>query len=225
MKFFTALTWASCYNCGQSWHYLCPLCIPTLNIYDWFDYVSKQASSNFFVDKKYLDNFPIEQVVVLTHYHQKWVRKLLRHAKFYGKHQAYRDIIIPYWDFFRKYIENQNTVFIPVPLHFFRKWKRGFNQSEKIAKILSSITGIETHNTLLYRKKYTIHQSKLSKSERQVMLQNAFYISKSISNISKDTVIYLIDDVISSWSTLIECAKTLRIAGFTQVRAVVLASD
>ena len=225
MQLSSLISWAICYNCGQNWYYFCPDCIPKLEIYEGFDYVSKKSSKNFFIDKENQKNFPIQQVIVLTHYHQKWIKTLLRHAKFYWKYQAYRDIISPFWNFFKEHIESSHALLLPVPLHFLRRWKRGFNQSQKIADILSQLVDIAVDNTILFRRKYTKHQSRLSKSERQTTLYWAFYTSKNISHIPKDTTLYLVDDVVSSGSTLIECAKTLTSAGFTDIRAVVLASD
>jgi len=117
--------------------------------------------------------------------------------------------MLPFRGFFEKYIETHHALLIPVPLHFLRRWKRGFNQSEKIAHILSEIVDIDVDTKLLYRSKYTKHQSTLSKAERQTILYSAFYSSKHSEKIPKDTILYLVDDVVSSGSTLIECAKTL----------------
>ena len=225
MQLLSLLSWAKCYNCGQSWYYFCPHCLSKLEIYEGFDYVTKKPSKLFYSHEIHQDNFPLKQVIVLTHYHQKWIKTLLRHAKFYWKHQAYKDIILPFWAFFNEHIESTGAFLLPVPLHFLRRWKRGFNQSLKIADILSRVVDIAVDNKILYRRKYTKHQSQLSKSERQTMLLSAFYVSKNISHIPKDTILYLVDDVVSSGSTLIECAKTLKSSWFTDIRAIVLASD
>jgi len=224
MKLFSLFSGAKCYICGQSGQYICPLCLPKIQIYDWFDYISKQSSKNFYIKQEHQKDFPLRQVIVLTHYHQKWVKTLLRHAKFYGKYQAYKDLIFPYEAFFRKHTQPHNSLLIPVPIHFLRRWKRWFNQSEKISLLLSEIIDIPIETKLLYRKKYTIHQSKLTKSQREIMLYSAFWV-KNINTIVKNTILYLVDDVVSSGSTLLECAKTLRHAWFTDIRAVVLASD
>lgn len=220
---FWIFLWKKCFHCGQSWHYFCPVCLSSLEIYQEMDYISKQYSPYFSTFESYLKDFPLKQVVVLTRYHQRGIKKLLRHAKFYKKYAAYRDIIIPFSDFFIHYLKKE-SIFIPVPLHILRQWKRGFNQSEKIALILSEVTNISYNKKLLFRKKYTKHQSHLSKIERQTMLFDAFFV-KIQKNIPKHTTLYLVDDVISSGSTLIECAKVLQAAGYQDIRAVVLSSD
>ena len=224
MKFFSFFSWAKCYCCGHSGHYICPLCLPKIEIYQWFDYISKKPSKNFFTKSENYDDFPLVQAIVLTHYHQPWIKTLLRHAKFYWKYQAYKDIILPFSWFFHEHVQITNSLLVPVPIHCIRRWKRGFNQSEKISDILSSFLHIPIHTHLLFRKKYTWHQSKLTKLERKIILHSAFFTSKK-NTIPQDTIIYLIDDVISSGSTLIECAKTLQSVWFNDIRAIVIASD
>jgi predicted amidophosphoribosyltransferase len=78
--------------------------------------------------------------------------------------------------FFNKYIETENTVLVPVPMHFLRRWKRGYNQSEKIAQNLSKVCGISVDTTLIKRSKYTKQQSHLSQSQRAHNLDNAFQL-------------------------------------------------
>lgn len=225
MKLYSLFSGAKCYSCGQSWHYICPLCLPKLRIYEGFDYISKHPSKNFYIKQEYQKDFPLRQVIILTYYHQKWVKTLLRHAKFYGKYQAYRNLIFPYEAFFREHVELYNSLLAPVPLHFLRKWKRWFNQSEIIASYLWEMLNISLNSWLLLRKKYTQHQSHLLKAERQTILHSAFRSTKAHKNIVKNTTLYLVDDVISSGSTLLECAKILQAEGFTDIRAIVLASD
>lgn len=225
MRLFSLFSGAKCYNCGQSWQFICPLCLPKIHAYEGFDYISKQKSTHFFIAEDHQKEFPLRQVVVLTRYHQKWVKTLLRHAKFYGKYRAYKDLIFPFKAFFHTHVKLNDSLLIPVPLHYFRRWKRWFNQSEKIADFLWEALAIPVNSSLLLRKKYTKHQSHLSKAERQTMLHSAFKLTKEQKNIAKNTSLYLIDDVISSGSTLLECAKTLRDAWYTDIRAIVLASD
>jgi len=63
---------------------------------------------------------------------------------------------------------------MPIPMHLLRKWKRGYNQSEKIAQLLSSILDIPVNNKTIYKKKYTKNQSHLSLSQRKNNLQSSF---------------------------------------------------
>lgn len=210
-----------CFGCRSEGAFLCGTCIQKIQLYDPYCYVCKRNSPNFLVHYECSHNFPLKQVVVLTHYREPAVRKLLKHAKYYYKFKSYNDIIVPYTDFFTKHIFMENSVFIPLPMSFLRRWKRGYNQTEKIGELLVSIIDIPVHNTTLSRS-YRKQQSQLSRSERLENVKDIFKLQST--TLSKNTTIYLIDDVISTGATLCEAAKTLQKAGFQDIRAVVLGS-
>ena len=109
-------------------------------------------------------------------------------------------------------------------MHFLRKWKRGANHSEYIAQELGNILGIPVHKKIITRNKNTGQQARLSKKQREKNLSGAFSL-RSVSGISKDTVLYLVDDVVSSGSTFREITTLLHDAGFTNIHAIALASN
>ncbi len=107
-----------------------------------------------------------------------------------------------------------------VPLHKKRlKW-RGFNQAELLAEKVSANLGLPLEN-LLVRTKNTSPQAKLNRAERLQNLKNAFEVSPEFS--AKNKTVILVDDVSSTGSTLIECAKVLKKAGVGEVWGLVLA--
>lgn len=115
----------------------------------------------------------------------------------------------------------ENTVFISVPLDKKRlKW-RSFNQSDILAEELSKNIGTPYLKDALKRVKETKSQMKLSKKERAENVLGAFEARRDI----KDKIIFLVDDVITTGSTLEECAKELKKAGAKEVWGVVLAKD
>ncbi len=212
-----------CYTCWQLWHFFCPKCLNTFYIYKPYCYICKKYSPYFFIHENCCKTFPLRQIVVLTRYRHKGVKKLLGHAKYYGKYQAYKDIIFLNNNFFQKYLSQKNSLLVPIPMHLLRKWKRWYNQSEKIANYLSNIWDIPVNNKILLKKKYTRHQSHLSREKRKENLKDSFILRKN--NINKNTTIYLVDDVVSTGSTLVEAAWEFWKKGFTDIRAVILASD
>ncbi|HEX2960653.1 MAG TPA: ComF family protein [Ignavibacteriales bacterium] len=107
---------------------------------------------------------------------------------------------------------------IPVPLHPVKKAERGFNQSYYIAKGLSLITGIPLKNKALKRVRFTETQTALSMTERRDNIKGAFSLKRGIS-LSGKTVIIL-DDVITSGSTVSECGRVLLNGGAQKVYAV-----
>ncbi|QWR77246.1 ComF family protein [Candidatus Magnetomonas plexicatena] len=110
-------------------------------------------------------------------------------------------------------------VIVPVPLTRKRLNHRGFNQSLLLADKISKHTGIKLSIDLLLKKKETDSQTLLNKDDRKKALRGAFHVAKNIKN----TRVILVDDVVTTGTTINECAKTLLKAGATHVTAVVLA--
>lgn len=110
---------------------------------------------------------------------------------------------------------------IPVPIHFFREWKRGFNQAEILAERISKKLEIPILPALK-RIKYTPPQSLLRQKERRTNLQGAFGLGVSTHLLRRKNII-LVDDVFTTGSTLSECAKVLRKCGARRILVAVAA--
>lgn len=107
-----------------------------------------------------------------------------------------------------------------VPIHKKRFKKRGFNQSEKIAKYLSKIIDIPVLDCI-GRKNNTRMLYKLSKEERYNELKNAF-VAKSNINELKNKNILLVDDIFTTGSTANEISKLLKLWGVNKVFIITL---
>jgi ComF family protein len=107
---------------------------------------------------------------------------------------------------------------IPVPLHFFRRCKRGFNQAELIAAELQQQCGIPVQRHLLSRVSHTSAQSGLDRKTRQKNLQGAFRCSPL-----HGAHVALIDDVLTTGATLQECSRMIKKAGASRVSVWVAA--
>jgi len=115
----------------------------------------------------------------------------------------------------------ENSIFVSVPLDRKRlKW-RGFNQSEILASEVAQNLNTLFTKDAIKRVKETKTQMELSKKERIGNIAGAF----SVRRVVKGKKIFLIDDVITTGSTLDECAKELKKAGAREVWGVVLAKD
>lgn len=90
---------------------------------------------------------------------------------------------------------------VPVPLHFIRQLKRGYNQSAIIARELSTITGIP-YRDLLRRRKYTAPQSRRNRQARLKALKNAFILPSGQTAAVSGKRILLLDDVFTTGATL-----------------------
>jgi ComF family protein len=105
---------------------------------------------------------------------------------------------------------------VPVPLHKSKKRLRGYNQSELLAKILSERENVPCDPSLLSRVRKTGTQTKLTQDQREKNVKNAFLASEGVRGLN----ILLIDDVITTGSTLRECAGALKKAGAGSVYAL-----
>ena len=113
-----------------------------------------------------------------------------------------------------------DLVLVPVPLHICRRLKRGFNQSELIAKYISKKKQIP-YTSVLKRVKNTPQQMKLNRKLRLKNLEGAFKCIKNSEIIGR--TVLLVDDVSTTGATLNECAKVLRTAGAKQIFGLVVA--
>lgn len=101
-----------------------------------------------------------------------------------------------------------------VPIHKKRELERGYNQASLIAQKLALLTGLD-FIPLLLKNRHTDKMSKLGRDMRRINLHGAFEISrqgkKYCNNFHR---ILLVDDVMTTGSTLDECAEVLRENGF-----------
>ena len=119
---------------------------------------------------------------------------------------------------------------VPVPLHRWRIWKRGYNQAALIATALSRRTGIGTRLDLLERVKATPPLGHRSPSERRKALEGAFRVADRHREAVRGRRIILVDDVHTSGATANGCARVLRRAGAGRIELlcwarVILGSD
>lgn len=111
-------------------------------------------------------------------------------------------------------------VVVPVPLHPARKRERGFNQAQVLAELVSAKISVPLRG-VLERIRYTTTQTAFDRAERMENLHNAFRLRKN-ANV-RDSRVLLIDDVLTTGSTLSECARVLKKAGAVSVHAATAA--
>jgi ComF family protein len=109
---------------------------------------------------------------------------------------------------------------VPVPLHAARQREREYNQSELLARHVAKIRKIP-FSDVLRRSRFTNTQTQFDRRERMRNLRDAF---KLRNNASVDQLrIVLVDDVLTTGSTLDECARVLIDAGAARVCAIAVA--
>lgn len=176
--------------------YICSRCRATL---PWYDDFSKSAFAYLEPVSQLINVFKFNGGVHLT---EDFAEALER--SFRKKHDA----------------SAVDTV-VPVPLHPKRLMERGYNQSGLLAASFAKRIGRFCDETSLLRVRDTPHQSRLSGGERRINLKGAFRVPDP-SFIRGRTVV-LIDDVMTTGTTVEECTAALRKAGAYKVIPFVLA--
>ena len=114
---------------------------------------------------------------------------------------------------------NDVDAVIPVPLHFARRWKRGYNQAEVIASKVAEALGTPMRTDILKRSRRTGTQTKLTAEQKAKNVRGAFKVPRKILHKGLQAQhVLLIDDVFTSGSTMGECHRALREAFGPQLR-------
>lgn len=113
----------------------------------------------------------------------------------------------------------QADLLIPIPLHKAKQRERGYNQAERIAAGVSSVTGIPVCRDAVRRIKFTQTQTQLNSEERKRNMDAAFKFRTSCSRLLAEKSCLLVDDVITTGATINSCAYELIKAGASRVIA------
>ncbi len=100
---------------------------------------------------------------------------------------------------------------VPVPLAKKRMRARGYNQSMEIAQGVSQITGIPVCDDVVIRKTFKSSQTKMNRWQRVDNVEDAFELKKPEKIRGKHLL--MVDDVVTTGSTIISCAKEMMKCG------------
>jgi competence protein ComFC len=116
--------------------------------------------------------------------------------------------------------ETSFDVIVPMPLHWFKQWQRGFNQSNDLAKEIGKKWNVPVRN-VIRRKKATRPQAGLTNAKRRENMQGAFKVmrGKPLAGMR----VLLVDDVVTTGATASACARVLKRAGAAHVALLALA--
>jgi len=113
-----------------------------------------------------------------------------------------------------------SDMLIPVPLHWFRLWRRRYNQAALLADVVSRLSHVPVEKHLLRRIRHTRPQLGLDREARRQNLVKAFAVADGSKERVKGRNVVLIDDVRTTSSTLNACAHILRKAGAARIDAL-----
>jgi len=171
-------------------------------------------------------NYSLDGAIIALNY-DGLIRKLIKSAKY----KPYLDSLlekltlilakkIKKGPLYKNYFLKENFILLPIPLTLRKKAERGFNQAEIIALGLSLQLNLPLDLKILKKIKNTKSQSLLNLKERRENIKNSF---KTRVNFLKGKNFILVDDIITSGSTVNEASKILKKAGAYKIWAFALA--
>lgn len=213
----------------------CFVCDKFINYETNIDFVCDECYYKFplapspeIIFNKLTENFPPDDLAISSAIalfrvaHNSDYMKIIHSIKYYG----FRKVGYQLGNELGKLIKNQINIgydfIVSVPIHSARLRERGFNQSEIIARGIAKILGVSVDTKLIKRFRYTKTQTLLSGEERKTNVQNVFKGYNEKTKLNNETIL-LIDDVLTTGSTINECAKTLLNIGARRVDVATLA--
>jgi ComF family protein len=149
-------------------------------------------------------------------YNDPSVQRLVKAMKYSGIWKAgypISEIIMSHLEisgFKQSFPITENAFIVPIPIHFVKRWKRGFNQSEILADIVAKKIGIPVVKALR-RRRWTPPQSRMaSDGIRFLNIKGCFSLSRSARKIPRRSAIIILDDIVTSGETMKEAAGVLK---------------
>jgi ComF family protein len=144
------------------------------------------------------------------------LRKLIHEFKFGG----IQPLAKPFGDFLARALprERQFDAIVPMPLHWRRRWRRGFNQSTLLAREVSRLWNVPVRSAVR-RARATMPQAGLTNSKRRANVRGVFKATARLDGMR----VLLVDDVLTTGATAAACARAMKRAGASYVAVLALA--
>ena len=168
-----------------------------------------------------------KSIYALFDYRDETIRNMIWSLKYKRNHKVAQTFAVMLYDFLIEEFSDLNTysdftkpILIPIPMHKKHRKKRGYNQTEFLAKELYKIDSdlFQLHTDILIKTRNTPHQTKLHRDKRLKNIIGAFDV-KNPEKIKGRNVVIL-DDVTTTGATLAEARKVLRQAGAKKIISV-----
>lgn len=124
---------------------------------------------------------------------------------------------------FDRGIADRIDAVVPMPLHIIRRFERGYNQAELIAREIAQALRKPVLDDLMKRERATNRQAKLSAAQRKSNVQGAFEVRSGRSAAVEGKRLLLVDDVMTTGATLGAAARTLKKGGAKAIYGAVAA--
>lgn len=208
-----------CICCGKYGVDLCIKCLREISIADQICPECGEDSPMGWTHPRCRKMEGMDGLIVINDYQDDKTKKVIDEIKFgFNKY-----LIAKVLRNFRFETGEEFNCLIPVPLHFYRKNWRGFNQAEEIARVVGEKMKIEVLDALIRNRRTKQQSLILDRGERVNNVKGAFEVKKDCLEKVKGKNILLVDDVFTSGADMRECTKILKEAGVEVVWGLALA--
>ncbi|WP_278989216.1 ComF family protein [Segatella bryantii] len=211
----------TCYICGRrlhtSEHVICTSCnIHLPRTYYWQDPYENEMTKLFWA------KIPIERAAALFYYQGHAPASQIIYNLKYDNHPTigYHMGIMTALEFSKNHFFDDIDCIIPVPLSWSRKLKRGYNQSNEIAKGIQEVTGIRVEEHIVKRTKFKSSQTHKGRWGREENVRGLFKLTHPEKVRGKH--ILLIDDICTTGATMVSCGKEITKAGNVKISILTL---
>lgn len=189
-------------------NFLCEACMNSLGLIPHVD---------DYMSFDYYKLYP-EKIIGLFRFEENTPVKSLLHSLKYEKMQSLGLIFGSKLGVrIRSMVDESYDLLVPVPLHLSKKRERTYNQSLAVCRGLQKSLGVPIVEDLLKRTRYTKSQTKLNTVARAENVVGAFILREKYKFSVAGKNIILVDDVITTGATIVECARVLRNHGCSKI--------
>ena len=208
-----------CVGCGGNGAVLCPRCQGKLNRLEppYCRICASDTDGPSLCEDCALDPLPIDGIRA-PHLMDDPIRGAIHKLKYNGLRAAAPTLGGLFGDWFKGgRIPGDHLV--PVPLHHRRMSSRGYNQSALLAKYVSEISGLPVDDVLKRTRDTSPQASSGGRHEREQNVHQSFVCKEEV----RGCKIILVDDVVTSGSTMAACAQALKASGAASIWGIALA--
>lgn len=197
-------------------HFLCTSCVVHLPL------TQSHTVEHNLIEKKFWTRFPVKRAVSMFHHDGESTRRLLYQIKYH----AHPKLAIYLSSLYAKELKDYGffddvDVIVPLPLHWRRQMKRGYNQSHYIARGIQQVTHIPVMKNVVKRIRNNSSQTRLNARQRIENVEGIFQLKHPELIAGKHVL--LVDDVTTTGATLSSCAKELAKAQGVNISVLTLA--
>jgi len=213
-----------CIICGKYGLFLCGKCVKNVVIFRtpvcfYCGKITKYGESCSSCKK--IHNSSLDGIIYSSSFNEGNTKEIIHYLKYNGIIELSTILSAIVLERIKNKLPKGKIVVVPVPMFIKKERSRGFNQSELIAREVSMFLGL--HGGLGLKKvRSTSSQAESSRETRMKNIKNSFVCDDV--ELIKDKTVLLIDDIVTTGSTLEECAQTLKNSGAKRVYGVVIAS-